>query len=232
MSNLNSHQRLQGHYLGPQKGGPRGNPHLHDDIMMLTLRNSPARGFVGTVTDCGVRGLGFKSPSSILTSRTETSSLSRVVRDGGDPFSVPLSGQKIVSHGGVFDLAVEQPQLFRKLYILKLKLKTIYCTPTAAASTAYTALIQHQYCIYCIYFTPTQPLLRTDCTTTSPPLHPDYTTTALRQHHHCIQTAPPLHHRFTTAAPKMYYHCFSNVSQVHNSVTTNAPVLHHHYTPA
>ena len=31
-------------------------------------------------------------PGSILTSRKETSSLSRVVRDGGDPFSVPLSG--------------------------------------------------------------------------------------------------------------------------------------------
>ena len=42
----------------------------------------PARGRVGRVTDCGVRGLGFKSPGSILTSRTETSSLSRVVRDG------------------------------------------------------------------------------------------------------------------------------------------------------
>ena len=36
----------------------------------------------GRVTDCGVRGLWFKSPGSILTSRTETSSLSRVVRDG------------------------------------------------------------------------------------------------------------------------------------------------------
>ena len=41
-----------------------------------------ASGRVGRVTDCGVRGLGFKSPGSILTSRTETSSLSRVVRDG------------------------------------------------------------------------------------------------------------------------------------------------------
>ena len=37
-------------------------------------------------------GLGFKSPGSILTSRTETSSLSRVVRDGWDPCSVPVSG--------------------------------------------------------------------------------------------------------------------------------------------
>ena len=44
------------------------------------------------MTDCGVRGLGFKSPGSILTSRTETSSLSRVVRDGGGPFYVPLTG--------------------------------------------------------------------------------------------------------------------------------------------
>ena len=52
----------------------------------------PARGRVGRVTDCEVRGLGFKSPGSILTSRTETSSLSRVVRDGWDPCSVPLSG--------------------------------------------------------------------------------------------------------------------------------------------
>ena len=51
-------------------------------------------GIVGRVTDCGVRGLGFKSLGSILTSRTETSSLSRVVRDGWDPCSVPLSGGK------------------------------------------------------------------------------------------------------------------------------------------
>ena len=43
-----------------------------------------ARGRVGRVTDCGVRGLGFKSSGSILTSRTETSSLSQVVRDGWD----------------------------------------------------------------------------------------------------------------------------------------------------
>ena len=55
---------------------------------------SPARGVVGRVTDRGVRGLGFKSPGSILTSRTEASSLSRVVRDGWDPCSVPLSGEK------------------------------------------------------------------------------------------------------------------------------------------
>ena len=54
--------------------------------------NDPARGKVGRVTDCGVRGLGFKSPGSSLTSRTETSSLSRVVRDGWDPSSVPVSG--------------------------------------------------------------------------------------------------------------------------------------------
>ena len=31
-----------------------------------------------------------------------------------DPCSVPVVGKKIVSCGGVFDLAVEQPQLFRK----------------------------------------------------------------------------------------------------------------------
>ena len=43
---------------------------------------------------CAVRGLAFKSQGSILTSRTETSSLSRVVRDGWDPCSVPLSGGK------------------------------------------------------------------------------------------------------------------------------------------
>ena len=55
---------------------------------------NPARGIVGRVTDCGVRGLGFKSPGSILISRTETSSLSRVVRDGWHPCSVPLSGVK------------------------------------------------------------------------------------------------------------------------------------------
>ena len=36
----------------------------------------PASGRVGRVTDCGVRGLWFKSPGSILTFRTETSSLS------------------------------------------------------------------------------------------------------------------------------------------------------------
>ena len=50
----------------------------------------PAHGRVGRVTDCRVRGLRFKSPCSILTSRTETSSLSRVVRDGWDPRSDPL----------------------------------------------------------------------------------------------------------------------------------------------
>ena len=55
-------------------------------------KSLPARGRVGRVTDCGVRGLGFKSPGSILTSKTETSSLSRVVRDGWDPCSAPLSG--------------------------------------------------------------------------------------------------------------------------------------------
>ena len=42
--------------------------------------------------DCGVRGHGFKSPGSIPNSRTETISLSRVVRDGGDQCSAPFSG--------------------------------------------------------------------------------------------------------------------------------------------
>ena len=37
------------------------------------LNVDPASGGVGIVTDCGVRGLGFKSSGSILTSRTETS---------------------------------------------------------------------------------------------------------------------------------------------------------------
>ena len=50
------------------------------------------RGRVGRVTDCGVRGLWFKSLGSILTSRTETSSLSRVVSYDWDPCSVPVSG--------------------------------------------------------------------------------------------------------------------------------------------
>ena len=54
----------------------------------------PTRGRVRRVTDCGIRGFGFKSPGSILTSRTETSSLSRVVRDGWDPGSVPLKWVK------------------------------------------------------------------------------------------------------------------------------------------
>ena len=77
------------------------------------------------MTDCGVRGLVFKSPGSILTSGTENSSISRLVRDAGDPFSVPLSGRKIVSYGEVFDLAVEQPQLFRKLDKTKNKKKRV-----------------------------------------------------------------------------------------------------------
>ena len=57
-----------------------------------TIIMIPARGVVGRVTDCGVRGLGFKSLGLILTSRIKTSSLSRVVRDGWDPCSVLLSG--------------------------------------------------------------------------------------------------------------------------------------------
>ena len=80
---------------------------------MINVVN-PAHGIVGGVTDCRVRGLGFKSPGSNLTARTETSSLSRVVRVGWDPCSVLLSGGKKISCGGVIDLAVEQPQLFKK----------------------------------------------------------------------------------------------------------------------
>ena len=64
----------------------------------------PAGGRVGRVwTAESDRCLGFKSTGSILTSRTETSSLSRVVRDGGDPGTVPLSGLKKVQYGGVFE---------------------------------------------------------------------------------------------------------------------------------
>ena len=81
--------------------------------LKITLQ---ARGRVGRVTDCWVRGLWFKSPGSILTSRTETSSLSRVVWDGLRPMLCTGKWvKKIVSYGGVFDLAVQQPQLFRKL---------------------------------------------------------------------------------------------------------------------
>ena len=61
-------------------------------VFLHQFPDHPARGRVGRVTDCGVRGLGFKSPGSILTSRTETSSLLRVVKDGWDPCSEPLIG--------------------------------------------------------------------------------------------------------------------------------------------
>ena len=61
--------------------------HLYSSVLSTYCR-------VGRVTDYGVRGLGFKSPGSILTSRTETSSLSRVVRDGWDPCSAHLSRYK------------------------------------------------------------------------------------------------------------------------------------------
>ena len=63
------------------------------------IMGHPARGRVGWVTDCGVRGLGFKSPGSILTSRTETSSLSRVVRLG--PMLCTVKWVKKVSCGGL-----------------------------------------------------------------------------------------------------------------------------------
>ena len=62
------------------------------DRNCVNIDDTPGRGRVGRVTDCEVRGLWLKSPGSILISRTETSSLSRVVRDGGDPCSVPLTG--------------------------------------------------------------------------------------------------------------------------------------------
>ena len=91
-------------------------------LFFLNIFLQPARGIVGRVTDSGVRGLGFKSQGSILTYVTETSSLPRVVRDCGDPFSAPLSRKK-VSCGGVFDLAVEQPQLFKNHTKTKKKLK-------------------------------------------------------------------------------------------------------------
>ena len=54
--------------------------------------------------------------TTVLTaaSRTETSSLSLVVRDDGDKCSVPLSGLRKVSVGGGSNFAVEQPQLYRK----------------------------------------------------------------------------------------------------------------------
>ena len=67
---------------------------LTKNKMTCWSRGNPARGIVGRVTDCGVRDLGFKSSGSILTSRTEASSLSRVVRDGWDPCSVPLKWGK------------------------------------------------------------------------------------------------------------------------------------------
>ena len=63
-------------------------------LLLYHLLYHPDRGIVGRVTGCGVRGLGFKSPGSILTSRTETNSVSRVVRDGWDKCSVPLSDEK------------------------------------------------------------------------------------------------------------------------------------------
>ena len=56
--------------------------------------DSTVHGRVGRVTDCTVRGLRFKSLGPILTSRTETSSLSRVVRDGWDLCSIPLNWWK------------------------------------------------------------------------------------------------------------------------------------------
>ena len=66
------------------------------------------------MTDYGIRGLGFTSPCMILTSRIETCSLPRVVRDGGDSRSVPLSGRKKVANGGVFDLVTTVQKIILK----------------------------------------------------------------------------------------------------------------------
>ena len=102
------------------------------------------------VTDCGVRGLGFKSPGSILTSRTETSSLSRVVNDGWDRCSVTLSDEKKVSCCGVFDLAVEQPQLFRKLPQKKQKTHILCSTDShilCCTGTSYAVLARTSYAV-------------------------------------------------------------------------------------
>ena len=75
----------------------------------------PTRGIVGWLTDCRVRGLRFKSPGSILTSRTETSSLITSGQGWLGPMLCTIKRGEKVSCGGVFDLAIEQPQLFRKL---------------------------------------------------------------------------------------------------------------------
>ena len=87
------------------------------------LYTNPARGRVGWVTDCGVRGVGFKSQGSILTSTTD--SLSCTSSQGWlEPMLCTGKWvKKMASCGGVFDLAVEQPQLFRKLPKNKTKKK-------------------------------------------------------------------------------------------------------------
>ena len=51
-------------------------------------------------------------PGSILTSRTETSSL----HEWSGIVETMLCRVKKVSYGEVFDLAIEQPQLVRKLH--------------------------------------------------------------------------------------------------------------------
>ena len=82
-------------FLKKRQHWSAGHGHVPKSVSTTRIcPNSWPRGRVGRVTDCGVRGPGFKFPGSILTSRTETSSLSRVIRDGGDPCSVPLSGWK------------------------------------------------------------------------------------------------------------------------------------------
>ena len=67
--------------------------------------------------------------------------------------------KKIVSYGGVFDLAVEQPQLFRKISKNNQKNKYISVSNTSVVTTSiqciyyilciYTVMVQCIQCIYC-----------------------------------------------------------------------------------
>ena len=70
----------------------------------------------GRVMDCRVKGPWVQIPSLFLTSRTETNSLSQVVTDEGGKMLCTVKLVKKDSHGGVFDMAVEQLELFRKLH--------------------------------------------------------------------------------------------------------------------
>ena len=87
--------------------------------------NNPDSGRVGRVTDCGVRGLGFKSPGPSLTSRIETRSLSRVVRDGWDPSPEPLSGWKKSLLRWSHRLGSWTATLYRKLHKNKNKTEEV-----------------------------------------------------------------------------------------------------------